>query len=57
MIDDYITGLKALLYLQNVEEHDGWEGQSPPTPKHQQGKIVPKITDLVDKVSIPFKNK
>ncbi|KAJ8982696.1 hypothetical protein NQ317_013168 [Molorchus minor] len=36
LIDDYVTGLKALLYLDGRLE--GWEGQSPPTSKHQKGK-------------------
>lgn len=38
LIDDYLTGLKALLYLD--QRLIGWEGQSPPTFKHQKGKPV-----------------
>jgi len=50
LIDDYTTGLKCLLYLQTVQELSEWNGQSPPTPKHQKGKLVPKIVELVGKV-------
>lgn len=50
LIDDYTTGLKCLLYLQTIDELAAWSGQSPPTPKHQKGKIVPKIAELVGKV-------
>ncbi|XP_071451994.1 dihydropyrimidine dehydrogenase [NADP(+)], partial [Hetaerina americana] len=38
VVDDYITGLKTLLYLRNIEELKGWDGQSPPTSIHQKGK-------------------
>ena len=40
LIDDYVTGLKALLYLDSLKLKN-WNGQSPPTPKHQLGKPVP----------------
>ncbi|XP_028139535.1 dihydropyrimidine dehydrogenase [NADP(+)]-like isoform X2 [Diabrotica virgifera virgifera] len=43
LIDDYITGLKALLYLDG--KLNGWQGQSPPTYKHQKGKNVVPIYD------------
>lgn len=43
LIEDYITGLQTLLYLRSIAELDDWEGQSPPTPIHQKGKVVPKI--------------
>ncbi|KAJ8924809.1 hypothetical protein NQ315_000963 [Exocentrus adspersus] len=43
LIDDYCTGLKALLYLDG--RLGGWEGQSPPTYKHQKGKPVFAIYD------------
>ncbi|XP_023243236.1 dihydropyrimidine dehydrogenase [NADP(+)]-like [Centruroides sculpturatus] len=49
VIDDYITGLKALLYLQNIPEMSDWDGQSPPTPQHQKGKPVPKLSNLIGK--------
>ena len=42
--------MKSLLYLQTIGELSAWTGQSPPTPKHQKGKTVPKITELVGKV-------
>ncbi|KNC80821.1 hypothetical protein SARC_06824 [Sphaeroforma arctica JP610] len=35
---DYITGLKALLYLETREDLKDWDGQTRPTPKHQKGK-------------------
>ncbi|KAF7266557.1 hypothetical protein GWI33_020065 [Rhynchophorus ferrugineus] len=43
LINDYVTGLKALLYLDG--RLAGWNGQSPPTPKHQKGKPVQPIYD------------
>lgn len=43
------SGLKALLYLKSLELKD-WDGQSPPTERHQKGKPVPRIEDLVGKV-------
>lgn len=52
LIDDYITGLQALLYLKSLGL-EGWEGQSPPTPKHQKGKTI-LVKDLVGSVSILF---
>jgi dihydropyrimidine dehydrogenase (NADP+) len=55
LIDDYTTGLKALLYLRSIEL-DGWEGQSPPTPKHQRGKPTPKVGELVGKVAKATRN-
>lgn len=45
------AGLKALLYLKSLEL-DNWDGQSPPTEKHQKGKPVPRLEDLVGK-SLP----
>ncbi|ESO92596.1 hypothetical protein LOTGIDRAFT_233044 [Lottia gigantea] len=47
VVEDYISGLKTLLYLKSVKELNGWSGQSPPTPKHQLGKPVPKIKDII----------
>lgn len=36
---------------QAVDELSDWDGQSPPTPKHQRGKVIPpKIKDVVGKV-------
>jgi dihydropyrimidine dehydrogenase (NADP+) len=53
LIDDYTTGLKTLLYLQAVKELGDWDGQCPPTAKHQKGKIItPKIKEVVGK-SLP----
>ncbi|KAJ7332492.1 hypothetical protein JRQ81_014672 [Phrynocephalus forsythii] len=49
VIEDYCTGLKALLYLQSIEELQEWDGQSPPTIRHQKGKPVPRISELIGK--------
>lgn len=49
VIDDYVTGLKALLYLQSYDSFKNWDGQSPPQPKHQAGKII-KVKDIIGKV-------
>ncbi|XP_030061165.1 dihydropyrimidine dehydrogenase [NADP(+)] isoform X2 [Microcaecilia unicolor] len=49
LIEDYCTGLKALLYLQSIEELQDWDGQSPPTMRHQMGKLVPKIANIIGK--------
>ena len=39
--------------LQSIEELHEWDGQSPPTYKHQKGKvIIPKIEDVIGK-SLP----
>lgn len=48
-----LTGLKALLYFEGVGMK-GWDGQSPPTPRHQKGKehTVPSV---MDKVNTKFK--
>ena len=56
MIEDYITGLKALLYLQSREDLAEWDGQSAPTPRHFLGKPVPKVADIIGQVSKPFNN-
>ncbi|XP_032675944.1 dihydropyrimidine dehydrogenase [NADP(+)] [Odontomachus brunneus] len=40
LIDDYVTGLKTLLYLKSLAHVKDWDGQSPPTFKHQKGKPV-----------------
>ncbi|KAL1497004.1 hypothetical protein ABEB36_008036 [Hypothenemus hampei] len=43
VIDDYISGLKALLYLDG--RLSGWDGQRVPTIKHQKGKPVQPLYD------------
>jgi dihydropyrimidine dehydrogenase (NADP+) len=40
LVEDYVTGLKTLLYLQGLSELATWDGQSPPTLKHQKGKVI-----------------
>ncbi|KAJ8957488.1 hypothetical protein NQ318_020514 [Aromia moschata] len=52
LINDYCTGLKAILYLDG--KLAGWEGQSPPTPKHQKGKISVPLYDENGKKLPPF---
>uniref|UniRef100_A0A493TSX1 Dihydropyrimidine dehydrogenase [NADP(+)] n=1 Tax=Anas platyrhynchos platyrhynchos TaxID=8840 RepID=A0A493TSX1_ANAPP len=49
VIDDYCTGLRALLYLKSIEELKDWNGQSPATMRHQKGKPIPRIADLIGK--------
>ena len=49
MVEDYKTGLQALLYLKSRPDLDGWDGQSPPTPRHQVGKPVPSVADVIGK--------
>ncbi|KAG5445036.1 Dihydropyrimidine dehydrogenase [NADP(+)] [Clonorchis sinensis] len=48
IIDDFITGIKAGLYMRANKEFSSWNYQSPPTPKHQKGK--PIAPDLVGHV-------
>jgi len=47
VIDDYISGLKAMIYLESMGLK-GWDGQTPPTPRHQKGK-VPTVQAALDK--------
>ncbi|XP_036308441.1 dihydropyrimidine dehydrogenase [NADP(+)] [Pipistrellus kuhlii] len=54
VIQDYCSGLRALLYLRAVEELRDWDGQSPATPRHQKGKPVPRIADLAGKTLPSF---
>ena len=39
-VDDYLSGMKALLYKQSVQELSEWKGLSQPTLRHQKGKHV-----------------
>uniref|UniRef100_A0A7I4YB56 Dihydropyrimidine dehydrogenase [NADP(+)] n=1 Tax=Haemonchus contortus TaxID=6289 RepID=A0A7I4YB56_HAECO len=43
VIDDYCTGLRALLYLKGAKTLKDWDGQSPPIERHQKGKPVTVI--------------
>lgn len=52
VVDDYITGLKTLLYLRNIKRLRDWNGQSPPTPVHQLGKPTYSIKNDQNKVLI-----
>jgi dihydropyrimidine dehydrogenase (NADP+) len=38
VVQDYCTGLRALLYLKGIKSLAEWDGQSPPVEKHQKGK-------------------
>lgn len=49
LIGDYCTGLKTLLYMKSKLPH--WDGQSPPTFKHQLGKPVPTLLGSDGKVT------
>uniref|UniRef100_A0ABM0H1K6 Dihydropyrimidine dehydrogenase [NADP(+)] n=1 Tax=Saccoglossus kowalevskii TaxID=10224 RepID=A0ABM0H1K6_SACKO len=49
VIEDYITGLKTLMYLKSIDELSDWDGQSPPTLRHQLGKPVPKLNEIIGK--------
>ncbi|XP_064625248.1 dihydropyrimidine dehydrogenase [NADP(+)]-like [Lineus longissimus] len=52
IVQDYISGLKTLLYLRSVEGLEDWDGQSPPTAAHQLGKPVIRVADIIGK-SLP----
>lgn len=56
VIQDYITGLKALLYLKaNPPPENGtWDGQSPPQLKLQIGKAVIPLKDDDGKPLVNF---
>ncbi|KAL3123536.1 hypothetical protein niasHT_006615 [Heterodera trifolii] len=40
VVQDYVTGLRALLYLSGIRALSDWAGQTPPVQKHQKGKSV-----------------
>ncbi|XP_034241166.1 dihydropyrimidine dehydrogenase [NADP(+)] isoform X2 [Thrips palmi] len=40
LVDDYKTGLQALLHLRTLDLEAGWDGQSPPRAKLYKGKPV-----------------
>jgi dihydropyrimidine dehydrogenase (NADP+) len=40
VIEDYIVGLKTLLYMKGRQDLQSWDGQSPVTEKQQKGKPV-----------------
>lgn len=45
VIQDYVTGLKALLFLKSKADLTAWDGQSPPVFKNQKGKAVLPLKD------------
>jgi len=49
VIQDYLTGLKALLYMKSITELEDWDGQSQPTLRHQLGKPVTDLKAVVEK--------
>jgi len=52
VIDDYILGLKAYLYLQAREDLKNWDGQSPPKSyslRNEIGKGLPKFGPYLEK--------
>ncbi|VDK61114.1 unnamed protein product [Cylicostephanus goldi] len=54
VVEDYCTGLRALLYLKAAQSLQSWDGQSPPVEKHQRGKPVllkDSVRDLSDEPS------
>ena len=51
-IPAYGVGRDAQLYRKNLEELSKWDGQSPPTPRHQKGKHNPRIQELIGKVGL-----
>ncbi|XP_020281435.1 dihydropyrimidine dehydrogenase [NADP(+)] isoform X2 [Pseudomyrmex gracilis] len=53
VIDDYVTGLKTLLYLKTLKQVKDWDGQSPPTFKHQKGKPVVSMQHALGK-NVPY---
>jgi len=48
VVQDYISGLKCLLYMEACEDFASWNGQSMPTPKHQTGKTV-EVKEVIGK--------
>lgn len=38
--------------MASCKEFESWNGQSAPTERHQKGKAVPRINDLVGKVTM-----
>ncbi|XP_046405599.1 dihydropyrimidine dehydrogenase [NADP(+)] isoform X2 [Ischnura elegans] len=52
VVEDYITGLKTLLYLNSIDELKDWDGQSPPTMVHQKGKRTFTLKDSQAKIPV-----
>ncbi|XP_046428918.1 dihydropyrimidine dehydrogenase [NADP(+)] [Neodiprion fabricii] len=53
LIEDYVIGMKTLLYLRSLEQVKDWDGQSPPTFKHQKGKPVVSLKHALGK-DVPY---
>lgn len=49
VVEDYKSGLQALLYLESRPDLANWDGQSPPTPRHQLGRPIAGVADMVGK--------
>lgn len=57
VIQDYCSGLKALLYLKSnppPNQPQNWDGQSPPIFKNQKGKPVIELQDDEGKPLVNF---
>lgn len=62
VISDYVSGLKALMYLRHSKQADRWMGQTPKTSvKQQRGKAVvpteelkPMINSISGELQLPF---
>jgi len=50
LIDDYVTGLKTLLYVRSIEQLKHWDGQSKPPPAPQLGKPVIRLHEVLGSV-------
>ena len=40
------------MYLKSIDNLKGWDGQSPPTLRHQVGKPVPQLETVIDQVNL-----
>merc|ERR1712064_63505 len=56
LIDDYVIGLKTLLYMQTLEGVDDWDGQSPPTARTYKGKPVVELQSILGQTLPNFGN-
>ncbi|KAI8894117.1 hypothetical protein BC833DRAFT_606063 [Globomyces pollinis-pini] len=57
VVQDYISGLKALLYLNAREDLSHWNGQHAPVISHQKGKPVPKLDESLPNFGPYLKKK
>ena len=62
LIQDYISGLKALLYINKKKSFSGWIGQSPPKEENQHSdinlpKFGPYLKERREKLAKEIENK